>query len=163
MKRIAAGLAATILVLAAAPVALACNSIVLVPAFPGETEVQQVARWRRAQQDGYRAEADAVFLAQVSAARMMTSWTANYTLTPLFALYETPPVTDDVVMASPVLKMSCDVQPELGGLYIVYADRDGANWSVNHLVRHEDLQDRPSGMPSPRDVARGYYMPPPAD
>jgi hypothetical protein len=162
VKRIAFGFATALCLLAPAGAAVACNSSVPLPALPGETGVELIARGHRMRQDGFRAQADAVFLARVDAARMVTSWEANYSLTPLFALYGTDGPADDLVLRSPVLQLTCDVQPELGRLYIVYADRDGASWRVNQLVRHEDFQDRPPGMPTARDVARGFYAPPPS-
>ncbi len=162
MRRIALGLVSALCLLAPAGAAVACNSSVPLPALPGETGVELIARGHRMRQDGFRAQADAVFLARVDAARLVTSWEANYSLNPLFALYDTDAPVEPVVLRSPILQLTCDVQPELGRLYIVYADRDGASWRVNQLVRHEDFQDRPPGMPTARDVGRGFYAPPPS-
>lgn len=159
MKRITLGLAIALTALSMGTAAAACPSVVPHPALPGETNAQLIARGQRMRQEQLRTEADAVFLAQVSEARMTAFLEADFTLTPILTLYDTAP-TSAVVMRSPVLPLSCGVQPELGRLYIVYADRSETGWRVNQLVRHEDLQDPPPGMPTARDVARGLYAGP---
>ncbi len=158
MIRITLGLAIALGAWAAAPDATACVSAVPYPTLPGETDAQLAARGKRMLEENLRAQADAVFLAQVSEARMAGALEADFTLTPLFALYDTPSPTGAVIIRSPVLPLSCGVQPEMGRLYVVYANRGETGWRVNQLVRHEDFQDPPPGMPTARDVARGFYQ-----
>lgn len=108
-------------------------------------------------QDDLRAQADAVFLAQVSAARMVGQLAADYTLTPFYPLYESAPLPETVILRGSPMITDCSVRPELGHVYAVYAERSDSGWRVIEIVRHGDLQDRPPGMPTARDVARGGY------
>ena len=160
MKRTTLGVLVALGALSLGTAASACPSAVPHPTLPGETDAQLAARGKRLLQERLRAEADAVFLAQVSEARTTGSFEADFTLNPLFVLYDTAPPTGVVVMRSPVLPLSCGVQPELGRLYVVYANRGEAGWRVDQLIRHEDFQDPPPGMPTARDVARRMYAPP---
>jgi len=142
--------------LAAAP-AFACTSLVAYPAIPGETTEQGIARAKRMRQDDLRARADSVFLAQVSAARMISRTDAEYTLTPFFPLYGTPQPEAPLTMQDSPFSVACEVEPDLGSLYVVYAERQQTGWRVIVILPHADLQDRPPGMPTAREVARGFY------
>lgn len=157
MKQSALAVALAVCALSAAPEALACPSIVPAERLPGETDTQLADRGRRILQEDLRERADSIFLAQVSASRMVGQSEADYTLTPVFPLYDTvPPDEAPVLRGSPIVT-SCSVQPELGRVFVVYAERTTDGWRVIELVRHGDLQDRPPGMPTARDVARGMY------
>jgi hypothetical protein len=156
MRRIIMATAAAACTLAAAPAATACG-VLLVPRLPDETEVELIARSERARQDELRAGADSVFLAQVSVARMVGDRDAVYTLTPFFPLYDTAQPGQAVTMHDSPMSNACEVEPELGGVYVVYAKREETGWRVTNLVKHGDFKDRPPGMPTARDVARGFY------
>lgn len=142
--------------LSAAPTATACG-IAFVDRLPGPTDAQRVDRGKRMHQDDLRAQADSVFLAQVSATRMVGRGDADYTLTPFFPLYDTPQPERSVTLRDSPLTIDCEVKPELGRVYAVYAERAADGWRVIELVRHADFQDRPPGMPTAREVARGMY------
>lgn len=142
--------------MSAASAATACG-VVLSHRLPGETDAELVTRTERVRQDGLRARAESVFLAQVSAARMVGQSDGEYTLTPFFPLYDTPQPAQTVTMRDSPMSTACEVEPELGRVYVVYAERQGAGWRVIEIVRHTDLKDRPPGMPTARDVARGMY------
>lgn len=142
--------------LVAAP-SFACASLVAYPALPGETTEQGIARAKRMRQDELRTRADSVFLAQVSAARMISRADAEYTLIPFFPLYDTPQPDASVSLIDSPLSYACEVEPELAAVYVVYAARHEGGWRVIEIIRHGDLQDRPPGMPTAHDVARGFY------
>lgn len=148
------------LVVAPASASFACSIALPYPALPGESTEQMIARAKRIHQDDLRSRADSVFLAQVSAARMISRTDAEYTLTPFFALYDTPQPEAPVTMLDSPLSYACEVEPELADLYVVYAERQETGWRVITILRHADLQDRPPGMPTAREVARGFYSPP---
>lgn len=156
MKRLVPAIAAALCTLAISPSATACG-ILLTPRVPDETDSQLVARTKRVQQEDLRARVDAVFLAQVSAARMVGASDAEYTLTPFFPLYDTTSPDEAVTMHDSPMSTACEVEPELGQVYVVYAEREDEGWRVIQLVRHSEFQDRPPGMPTARDVARGFY------
>lgn len=157
MRALALIAAVTLCTLATTPAASACG-YVLSPRLPGETDAQLIDRTRRARQDDLRARADSVFLAQVNAARMVADGKAEYTLTPFFPLYDTaPPPLAVSAYGSPGSGNACEVEPELAHVYVVYAERLETGWRVIETIRHGDLQDRPPGMPTTRDVARGLY------
>ena len=158
MIRPALAVVAAICALSGAPGALACVSLVPAERFPGETEAQLIDRARRMHQVDLRARADSVFLGQVSAARMVGQIEADYTLTPIYPLYDIAAPTEALVLRGSPLVSSCSLQPELGRIYVVYAERTGNVWRVIDLIQHADLQDRPPGMPTARDLARGLYL-----
>ena len=151
---------ATLLGAVATPTAVHACGYVLSPRLPGETDVQLADRTRRAHQDELRSRATSVFLAQVSAARMTSRTDAEYTLTPFFPLYDTTPPEQAVTLHDSPVSTACEVEPELGHIYVVYAEQQAAGWRVIEIVRHDNLQDPPPGMPTARDVARGIYAPP---
>ena len=157
MNRATLTVAVVLCSLLVAPAVSACVSIVPANRLPGETDAQLADRGRRIQQNAHRAAADSVFLARVSSARMVGRLEADYTLTPFFPLYDTAPPADPVTLRASPLIVSCSPVPELGHVYVVYADRNGSNWTVTHIIGHDDLQDRPPGMPTARDTARGVY------
>ncbi|RZJ42377.1 MAG: hypothetical protein EON87_14730 [Brevundimonas sp.] len=158
MKRITLGLTIALAALSLGTAATACSALLPHPALPGETSAQLIARGKRMHQDALRTRADSVFLAQVSAARMIGQLDAEYTLTPFFALYDTSQPDAPVVMNDSPLVTACEVEPDLGRVYVVYAARHETGWRVIEIVRHADLQDPPPGMPTARDMARGFYQ-----
>lgn len=155
MRRFILAFGASLVVLAAATTVAACASVVPADRLPGETDAQLVARARQMRQADLRQASDSVYLAQVSAGRLVDSFTAEYSFEPFFPLYGEAPPADPLTMRSHLGQSSCDVQPELGGIFVVYAKRTSDGWQVHALVRHVDLQDRPPGAPSARDFARG--------
>lgn len=148
---------AAVCTLSGAGGATACVSLVPAERLPGETDAQLVDRAKRMHQDDLRSRADAVFLAQVSAARMVGQLAADYTLTPFYPLYDSAPSPETVVVRDSPIITGCHVRPELGHVYAVYAEQSASGWRVIEIVRHGDLQDRPPGLPTARDVARGDY------
>ena len=158
MKRTILGVLVALGALSLGTAASACPSAVPHPTLPGETDAQLAARGKRMHQDALRTRADSVFLAQVSAARMIGRLDAEYTLTPFFALYQTPQPDAPVVMNDSPLVTACEVEPDLGRVYVVYAERRETGWRVIEIVRHADFQDSPPAAPGARDVARGFYQ-----
>jgi hypothetical protein len=156
MRVLALVAAAALCTIIPAPAANACGYL-LSPRLPGETDAQLFARTRRAHQDGLRARADSVFLAQVSAARMIGDGDAEYSLTPFFPLYDTALPPQAVTTWDSPMSKACEVEPELAQVYVVYAERLDAGWRVIEIIRHGDLQDPPPGMPTAREMARGRY------
>lgn len=90
MIRPALAVIAVLCALSVAPGALACVSLVPAERLPGETEADLIGRAKRMHQDELRAGSESVYLAQVSAARMVGQLEADYTLTPIHPLYDTP-------------------------------------------------------------------------
>jgi len=135
--------------------ARACPSLVPADQEVGETDEHRIARGKAEFQDGLRARSDAVFLAQVSAARMVSPNDAVFTLTPLTPLYEAPEPSDPVTVQASLF-VTCGVQPTLGSYMVVYAKAEAQGWRVIDLVLPADIQNPPPALARVmRDTARG--------
>lgn len=132
--------------------AVACASIVPADIRPGETDQQRVNRGLKDRQDELRRRADSVFVAQVSAARMTSISETDFTLTPVFALYDSP-LPDDTVTRRGSLTPTCEVPMNLGQFLVVYAERSDAGWRTLDIVEIERLQNPPADF---RVRIRGY-------
>ncbi len=142
--------------LASAVEVAACVSVVPADRLPGETDAQLIDRAQRMRQDELRASSDSVFLAQVSAARLVAPFEAEFSLMPIAPLYDMP-LPPAPLFRRGSLFATCDVQMELGQILVVYADRDENGWRVVQVLEYARLQDRPPDMPTPRDIARGVF------
>lgn len=133
--------------------AVACASIVPADIRPGETDQQRVNRGLKDRQDELRRRADSVFVAQVSAARMTGLIEADFTLTPVFALYDSP-IPDDAVTRRGSLTPTCEVAMALGQFLVVYAERSDTGWRTLDIVQTDRLQDPPADF---RHRIRDYF------
>ena len=111
--------------------------------------------WAR-QQAEWRSQSDAVFLAQVSASRLARDYGVVFTFTPIAPLYDTslpePPPTLARNRGN-----TCNRPLELGDFVVVYADGADPAWTVVGFAPLGELQDRPPGLPTERDLSRGLY------
>lgn len=132
--------------------AVACASIIPADIRADETDQQRINRGLKDRQDELRRRADSVFVAQVSAARMTDAIEADFTLTPVFALYDSL-LPDDAVTRRGSLTPTCEVPMNLGQFLVVYAERSDTGWRTLDVVEIERLQNAPADF---RVRIRGY-------
>lgn len=157
MIRPALAVIAVLCALSVAPGALACVSLVPAERLPGETEADLIGRAKRMHQDELRAGSESVYLGSGQRREDGRPTRGRLHIDAYSPALRHPlPHEPPLLRASPLVT-GCEVQPELGHVYVVYAERRGTGWRVIEIVRHADLQDRPPGMPTAREVARGIY------
>jgi hypothetical protein len=137
------------------PAALACVPLAYVDQ-NGETYPMNSPRGWAREQAAWRARAEAVFLAQVSAVRLARGYSVAFTFTPIAPLYDTP-LPDPVPMLRRDRGNTCNEPLEVGDYVVVYADQTDGAWTVVGFAPLGRLQDRPPGIPTERDLSRGLY------
>lgn len=139
-----------------APHAQACSGLIGRETVTGETYSSDSPEWFRREQAGWRAQSDAVFLAQVSATRMLDQSQVAITLHPIHGLYDTAPPAGPLILTRH-RGNTCNRPLDLGDVVVIYAARSGPDWSIVGFAAMRELQDRPAGMPTERDFARGFF------
>ena len=137
--------------------AQACTALIATDPVTGETYSSSSPEGFRREQAGWRAQSDAVFLAQVSATRMLDQNQVIIILQPIYALYDsTPP--EAALTLTRHRGNTCNRPPlALADVVVVYAARSDGAWSIVGVAALEELQDRPTEMPTQRDMARGIF------
>lgn len=141
--------------LSAAP-AVACTPLIATDPETGETYTSGSNEWRRREQARWRAEADAVFIAQVREGRMVGGGEIEFTITPITTVYGGA-VPEAMLLYRWNPGHTCNAfKLTLTDLVIVYADVDQIGWGVVGLTVPDQLQDPPSDFRRAlREIARG--------
>lgn len=138
------------------PEAQACTPLIAIDPVTGETYGSGSPEWWRREQAEWRARSNAVFLAQVSATRMLDQDQVAITLHPIYGLYGGAPAETPLTVTRR-RGNTCNRPLDLADIVVVYAARSGPDWSIVGFAALGELLDRPPGMPTERDFARGIF------
>lgn len=130
--------------------AYACTSTYrVVPPIEGESHEDMLARSRALEQSEYAAQADVVYLAEVTQTRLVEDRQTEATFSPLHVFSG----SDLPEWALTLRRGSC-VLPVLGEYYVVYASRSSGDWSILAFLTPDRVVD-PNVRPRLRDALRG--------
>ena len=137
--------AALAVALSVAPAAMACSERIITDPVTGETSISGSPEWLRRQQAGWRAEADAAFIAQAREARMVAGGEIEFLLVPIVTIEGDPPPDDAMLLYRWHPGNTCNrFQLNLRDLVVVYGDVEAPlGWSVVGLTVPDQIQDAP--------------------
>ena len=159
--RHALALAFLVAAVLASSAAQACSPVIHTDPATGETWASFSPESFRRQQAAWRAEADAVFIAQAREARMIAGGEVEFLLVPITGV-DGGPVPDAMLLFRWNPGNTCNAFPlSLTDLVVVYADMDQFGWGVVGLTIPDQLQDAPDDFPQRvRDIRRGIILGP---
>ena len=119
----------------------------------GETDQEMLARSRAVQQEQFRAEAESVYMAEVSEERRVGISEVETTYTPIRIVAGS--LAPSPLRARIGAGNTCRRGERVGDLVVVYAGRDGDPSSIVALLRPDEVVD-PQIAPLLRDAARRH-------
>ena len=143
-------------VLLTASAAQACAPVMILEPGAEPYPAASPRGWAR-EQDAWRAEASTVFLAQVSALRLLDQDEVAITLQPFHALYGTSSPNSSLTLTRDRGNTCNRPALALADIVVVYATASAGAWRIVGVAAFEELQDRPPGTPTPREIGRGVF------